>query len=72
MTKRTKRRTHLTAAEKAHYQAAVEQFKRDLHPLFCSLKPFADGYKALYTITEAIEAAYGVLGIERPDPTTKR
>lgn len=72
MTKRMKRRTHLTAAEKAHFQDKAEQFKRDLHPLFCSLKPFGESYASLLAITNAIDAAYGALDVDKPDKTIGR
>lgn len=72
MTKRLKRREHLTAAEKAYFLAKTEQFRRDLLPLFASLKAFGEGYKALYAITVAIDEAGGALDLERPDPIHKR
>ncbi|WP_299864341.1 hypothetical protein [uncultured Hoeflea sp.] len=72
MTKRTKRRTHLTTAEKANYQAAAEQFKQDIQPLFCSLKAFGHGYKSLHAIMEAIDNAYGALDVHKPDKTIGR
>lgn len=64
---RNKRRKTLTPAEKVQYLEAAQRFRRDIAPLFISLTAFGDGYKALRAITEAIDAAYGKLDIEKPD-----
>lgn len=64
---RHKRRKTLTPAEKNQFLEAAQRFRKDVTPLFISLTAFGDGYKALHAITEAIDAAYGKLDIEKPD-----
>lgn len=65
--KRHKRDKHLTPAQKAQFLEAAQSFKKDMVPLFTSLTAFGDSYKAIHAITEAIDAAYGKLDIEKPD-----
>lgn len=64
---RNKRHETLTGAQKAQFLESAQRFKKEMVPLFCSLKAFGQGYSAIHAITVAIDAAYAQLDIEKPD-----
>lgn len=65
MTRRFKRREHLTDEEKARFTRAAESLSSEIGPMFIVLRAFGPAYKALFAISEAIRLAYEPLEIEQ-------